>query len=55
MLARLITALSITALAVLFKRLVIRKPPTLPYRKAESDWPTNYRKPFEERSVSHKK
>ncbi len=46
MLARLLTALSVTALVVLFKRLVIRKPPSLPYRKAESDWPRSYRKPF---------
>ena len=46
MLIRLITALSITILAVLFKRLVIRKPGPLPYRKAESNWPRHsYREP----------
>ena len=55
MLSRFLTALSVTALAVLVKRLVIRKPPPLPYRKAESDWPSSYRKPFDERSPTHKK
>ncbi len=49
MLARLLAALSITTVAVLIKRLVIRKPPPLPYRKAESDWPSSYRKPFSEK------
>ena len=34
--ARLLSALSITALAVLFKRLLIRKPSRLPNRKGES-------------------
>jgi len=46
MLTRLLTAFSITAAALLFKRLVIRKPPRLPYRKAESNWPSSYRRPF---------
>ncbi len=55
MLARLLTALSVTALAMLFKRLVIRKPPALPYRKAESDWPSSYRRPFDEHGDSHQK
>jgi len=46
MLARLFTALSLATLAILFKRLVIRKPPARPYRKAESKWPTrSYREP----------
>ena len=45
-LARFITALSITTLAILFKRLVIRKPRSLPYRKPESKWPRRaYRPP----------
>lgn len=55
MLARLLTAFSVTALAVLFKRLVVRKPPRLPYRKAESEWPSSYRKPFDEHSDTRKK
>jgi hypothetical protein len=45
MLARLLTALSVAALAVLFKRLFIRKPPRLPYRTPKSEWPRSYRKP----------
>jgi len=49
MLARLLAALSVTTVAVLIKRLVIRKPPRLPYRKAESKWPSSYRKPFSEK------
>ena len=51
MLARLLAALSVTALAVLFKRLVLRKPPALPYRTPQSEWPSSYRKPFEERAL----
>jgi hypothetical protein len=47
MLARLLTAFSVTALAVLFRRSVVRKPPRLPYRKAESIWPRSYRRPFQ--------
>ena len=46
MLTRLLTALSVTVLAVLGKRLFIRKPPRLPYRTGQSDWPRSYRKPF---------
>ena len=45
MLNRFFTALSLTALALLFKRLVVRRPPRPPYRKAESEWPSSYRKP----------
>ena len=45
MLTRLLTALSLMVLPALFKRLFIRKPPTPPYRKAESNWPSSYRKP----------
>jgi hypothetical protein len=45
MLSRFFTALSLTALALLFKRLVVRRPPRSPYRKAESEWPSSYRKP----------
>lgn len=45
-LARLIAAVSLTGIAVLFKRLVTRKRRPLPYRKAESDWPRHsYRDP----------
>jgi hypothetical protein len=43
---RLITALSLTTLVVLFKRIVTRKPRPLPYRKQESKWPSrSYREP----------
>jgi len=46
MLARLIAAVSLTGLAVVFKRLVTRKRRPLPYRKAESTWPRHsYRDP----------
>mgnify|MGYP003444200811 len=46
MFARLFATLSLMTLAVLFKRLVTRKPPSRPYRKAESKWPSrSYREP----------
>ena len=46
MFARLFATLSLMTLAVLFKRLVTRKPPSPPYRKAESKWPSrSYREP----------
>lgn len=46
MLARFLAALSLTTIAVLFKRLVIRKQRPLPYRKAETNWSRRgYREP----------
>ena len=46
MLARLIQALSITALAILVKRVLLRKDPSRPYRLPEDRWiRRGYRKP----------
>jgi hypothetical protein len=46
MLARLIKVMSITALAVLVNRLVLRKPPSHSYRIPEDRWlRRGYRKP----------
>lgn len=46
MLARLLTTLSLVTLAVLFKRLVTRKPQSHPYHRPESKWPSrSYREP----------
>ncbi|HEU4684066.1 MAG TPA: hypothetical protein VFS39_06155 [Nitrospira sp.] len=45
-LTRLLTGLWIVIGALLFKRLITRKPRRLPYRKAESKWPQrSYREP----------
>ena len=38
MIMKLLQALSITALILLIKRLVIRKPPLLPYRLQKDEW-----------------
>lgn len=46
MFARLFSILSLATLVLLFKRLVTRRPPSRPYRKAESKWPSrSYREP----------
>jgi hypothetical protein len=45
MLARFFQAAAFTTVVVLLKRLFIRRKPTLPYRRADSDWPQSYRKP----------
>jgi len=46
MLAKLIQAVTVTTLAVLVKRLLIRRKPKLPYRRPESTWPRrSYREP----------
>jgi len=44
---KLLQALSITALALLIKRLVVRKPPSLPYRLQKDEWSKirGYRRP----------
>jgi|GEM_PF-1381825 hypothetical protein len=38
MMMKLIHALSITALILLIKRLVVRKPPSPPYRLQKDEW-----------------
>ena len=38
MMMKLFHALSITALILLIKRLVVRKPPLLPYRLQNDEW-----------------
>lgn len=47
MIMKLLQALSFTALLVLIKRLVVRKPPSLPYRYPEDEWSKirGYRRP----------
>jgi hypothetical protein len=47
MMMKLLQALSITALLLLIKRLVVRKPPSLPYRLPEDEWSKirGYRRP----------
>lgn len=44
---KILQALSITALFVLIKRLVVRKPPSPPYRHPEDEWSKvrGYRRP----------
>lgn len=38
MMMKLLQAFSITALILLIKRLVVRKPPSLPYRLQKDEW-----------------
>jgi hypothetical protein len=47
MMMKLLHALSITALILLIKRLVIRKPPLRPYRLQKDEWSKvrGYRRP----------
>jgi hypothetical protein len=46
MLARLLQATTIATIALLLKRLLVRGKRSLPYRRADSNWPTRaYRKP----------
>jgi hypothetical protein len=47
MMMKLLHALSITALILLIKRLVIRKPPSPPYRLQKDEWSKvrGYRRP----------
>lgn len=44
---KILQALSITALFLLIKRLVVRKPPSVPYRVPKDEWPKirGYRRP----------
>ncbi|NWF73460.1 MAG: hypothetical protein HXY51_10540 [Nitrospirae bacterium] len=45
---KLLQALSITALILLIKRLVVRKPPSRPYRLQKDEWSKirAYRRPY---------
>ena len=45
---KLFQVLSIAALILLFKRLVVRKPPSLPYRLQKDEWSKirAYRRPY---------
>jgi len=47
MMMKLLQAFSITALIILIKRLVVRKPPSLPYRLQKDEWSKirGYRRP----------
>lgn len=46
MLARLLKATTLTTIALLIKRLLVRQKSKLPYRQPESNWPRrSYRKP----------
>jgi len=47
MMMKILQAFSITALVLLIKRLVVRKPPSVPYRMPKDEWSKirGYRRP----------
>jgi len=53
MLGRLLQTATLTAIALLIKRLFIRRKSHLPYRQPQSPWPRSYRKPWNPEPTIH--
>ncbi len=55
MMMKILQAFSITTLLLLLKRLVVRKPPSVPYRMAKDEWSKvrGYRRPSSSATSSH--